>query len=792
MDAGTEKNYLGWLNPNVLTDFIDDLRDAGYKIGISQYIAAHDLLLTLTAQGETLNRPERLKTLLGPIFCSSPAEQEDFQQRFDRWVEFVSQTSRATERADIKAQALSEELNKIRWRFRQLILTFIAIVLTEFFLLILFEQSIKDDSPQPKQPSATQPSATQPSATQLNPDFSLVWQKISLFLFCFLLTLCIAFIVWRLWWLWRAHLFLQRHGTTEQPELHKISIREFEQNLFSTIMFINTAQSLRHRIRIPSHELNVDTTIEATLLQGGWLTPVYSTRQVLPEYLFLINRVSYRDHQAKFMEEMVDLLRHNGVFITIYFFDNDPRICFPTDGTSTPRKLHEIKAKYTQHRFIIVLDTEKLFSTQTGELEPWVSQIKPWVSRAILTPKPVENWGSQELELARQFIVLPATPQGLRVLSQVLHQGSATYVLSKKAQFLLPEPLRVRPHYWIERNPPKPEHINIMFNSLQEYLGKDGFYWLSACAVFPELHWNITIYLGNVLKAAEGHCLLEVCSLTNLARLPWFRYGKMPDWLRSLLIATLTHEQKHTIRTTLQDLLVTAVQGSVDRLQLEIAKKYHSFLPKLADAILHLLSRRVAKGSPLRDYLFLSFMRGQPKLAVKVPDTFDPLLQQRRKKLFSILLIVTTILSVFVVYLFQQKLGDYTRAINDDALAIKLNLKDVYYSRGLAYYDKKDYDSAIKDYNQALIIDPKYAYAYYSRGVAYYNKKDYDSAIKDYNQALIIDSKDANAYNNRGLAYFGKGRKDKAIEDFKKVLELNNNVELSQEAKQRLQELGIK
>ncbi|MBR8833340.1 MAG: tetratricopeptide repeat protein, partial [Stigonema ocellatum SAG 48.90 = DSM 106950] len=45
---------------------------------------------------------------------------------------------------------------------------------------------------------------------------------------------------------------------------------------------------------------------------------------------------------------------------------------------------------------------------------------------------------------------------------------------------------------------------------------------------------------------------------------------------------------------------------------------------------------------------------------------------------------------------------------------------------------------------------------------------------------------------NRGLAYKNKGRKDKAQEDFKKVLELNDNVELSQKASQQLQELGTR
>ena len=50
------------------------------------------------------------------------------------------------------------------------------------------------------------------------------------------------------------------------------------------------------------------------------------------------------------------------------------------------------------------------------------------------------------------------------------------------------------------------------------------------------------------------------------------------------------------------------------------------------------------------------------------------------------------------------------------------NLAIAYYSRGLAYYDKGDDDRAIADYNEALRLDPKYAYAYSSRGLAYDHK----------------------------------------------------------------------
>ena len=253
----------------------------------------------------------------------------------------------------------------------------------------------------------------------------------------------------------------------------------------------------------------------------------------------------------------------------------------------------------------MVSDTEKLFSSISGELEPWVNQLLDWKNRAILTPKPVENCGYEEFVLDQDFLILPATPTGLQVLSQKLQQGIATnYSPTAEIQLPLPESLRTRPLRWIERNPPPPEDIDAMWDSLKEYLGKDNLNWLGACAIFPQLHWNITVYLGNTLKTEAGHSVLEVASLTKLARLPWFRFGYIPDWLRIRLISALTHEQEHQIRTALQNLLIKAVQGSVGGLQLEVATQSYSFSSKLINPILHILSKQASEGSLLKDYVF--------------------------------------------------------------------------------------------------------------------------------------------------------------------------------------------
>ena len=80
-----ENNNLGWLDPDDLIAFIDILRLNDYNIGISQYIAAQDLIIILISQDETFDSPESLRSLLAPIFCSSATEQAEFQQHFDNY-----------------------------------------------------------------------------------------------------------------------------------------------------------------------------------------------------------------------------------------------------------------------------------------------------------------------------------------------------------------------------------------------------------------------------------------------------------------------------------------------------------------------------------------------------------------------------------------------------------------------------------------------------------------------------------------------------------------------------------
>ena len=103
------------------------------------------------------------------------------------------------------------------------------------------------------------------------------------------------------------------------------------------------------------------------------------------------------------------------------------------------------------------------------------------------------------------------------------------------------------------------------------------------------------------------------------------------------------------------------------------------------------------------------------------------------------------------------------------------NLAVAFISRGIAYRKKKQYDLAIKDYDQAIRLNPSDSAAFDDRGIAYKKKKQYDRAIGDYDQAIRLNPNDAHAFANRGSAYDDKRQYDRAINDFDKASSIDPN-----------------
>jgi WD40 repeat protein/ankyrin repeat protein len=95
-----------------------------------------------------------------------------------------------------------------------------------------------------------------------------------------------------------------------------------------------------------------------------------------------------------------------------------------------------------------------------------------------------------------------------------------------------------------------------------------------------------------------------------------------------------------------------------------------------------------------------------------------------------------------------------------------------YLKRGNEKADLQDYEGAISEYDKALRIDRKYAFAYFARGNAKIYLKDLSGAVEDLTKAVKINPDISGAYFLRGIANSRLWEYKQAIVDFTRYIEL--------------------
>jgi tetratricopeptide (TPR) repeat protein len=92
---------------------------------------------------------------------------------------------------------------------------------------------------------------------------------------------------------------------------------------------------------------------------------------------------------------------------------------------------------------------------------------------------------------------------------------------------------------------------------------------------------------------------------------------------------------------------------------------------------------------------------------------------------------------------------------------------------GNTYIDLGQPVRAIQDFDQAIRLDSKIAFAYVGRGSVYTDLGQSERALRDFDQAIRLAPDYALAYVGRGLFYFNLGQYEKAIQDYSRAINLN-------------------
>lgn len=90
------------------------------------------------------------------------------------------------------------------------------------------------------------------------------------------------------------------------------------------------------------------------------------------------------------------------------------------------------------------------------------------------------------------------------------------------------------------------------------------------------------------------------------------------------------------------------------------------------------------------------------------------------------------------------------------AIALRPNVAECFYSRGLAHLANANWDESILDFDQALALEPNLAKAMFNRGVVRLNQKEFRSAETDLLESMKLGADPARAHFNLALVYWGQ------------------------------------
>jgi eukaryotic-like serine/threonine-protein kinase len=104
------------------------------------------------------------------------------------------------------------------------------------------------------------------------------------------------------------------------------------------------------------------------------------------------------------------------------------------------------------------------------------------------------------------------------------------------------------------------------------------------------------------------------------------------------------------------------------------------------------------------------------------------------------------------------------------ALDVTRNNYIIHYNLGITLYEKRDADGAMREYQEALRINPDLTEAHNNLGTILLLKGYPDGAIRHYLASLNVNPRQTDTYNDLGAAYLRKGNIHKAIECFQEAI----------------------
>ncbi|RWX13613.1 hypothetical protein EHI42_19655 [Rhizobium hidalgonense] len=445
-----------------------------------------------------------------------------------------------------------------------------------------------------------------------------------------------------------------------------------KQILFPTSTLRRAGRLLRRPVRVQGHRIDVAESISATIEAGGFFRFVPGTALRTPDCLILVDRMSRNDHLAALASSLAKRLRDGGADLLRYDFRTYPDVLEAVGrrfGGQSVLSLKTVARRHPGSRVIIV-------STGRGFFEPFDSlkprREKPYFGEPdvtgitslaqserrrprvlpslgegaiLLTPTPTDRWGPQERALSDMgFTVIPfgnveePTAGLFGAVECILTDRKPFGARSLVARHATPaeDPLMAdleRVELLSDIPPRDPLYRRKLASRVLTYavghiseqergtersretgaVELDARAAVTALVLFPKISANLTPQIWAAVTGRD----LSASRLSRLSRLPWFRSGHMPDWLRADVAASFkvwldntrhSQERWHELRAQLASFATACLDRPANAESVVVYRR-----PSTLNNALNELRLVVNETSPadrmfIEDRLFLTFV----------------------------------------------------------------------------------------------------------------------------------------------------------------------------------------
>ena len=521
---------------------------------------------------------------------------------------------------------------------------------------------------------------------------------------------------------------IQKSPNISPPYYWPITIQA-PTNLYDKVLWNKATTTLRKREEGEKNILDVSASVVATMAAGGYPTLQYKAGRRPVEYLFLIDKASHKDHQAKYFQLFAERLAKEDIYIDVYFHNHHFQYFWRTFD-ERPIYLEEVLAQHPKHRLVILGDGDGLIDAYTGEVADSADALNVFKYRALMSSVSTSNWGIREATIERNFNVLPAKLEAFAVLAERFERKGN----SKMSDWMTGAD-----------NPLPDFTLEVELEDIEAYLGPDLFRWLMACAIYPELHWELTLHLGKFLsqtyypeQSKEGDFyLLKEERLLRLIRLPYFRKGEIPEKIRMQLVARMdaatTTKVRQAIVKILEENLPPEGSAISDKYKMNIVLQ--KFQMNQNDEESRTALEGMLERNEVQDGVVMETLKKEAsdspmlKNAILAKDTVRDALFRGGIPLLGIKTGIVVALSIIAA------------ALGIIALIAWLPTeKQLYQDKNKKYYYLEDKSDSVQFLGY--------------KGIAAFHEKIYGSAINRFSLALNLDVINPKLYYNRGLSYF--------------------------------------